>query len=86
MPEVYDFPKGFAGGMNISVSPDQINTNQSPNMINCSYDDGGVPSKRFGFSKLTEITLGSNPIQGMTEFSDVFLMVSGGAIFKKNEV
>jgi hypothetical protein len=90
MSETYDFPDGFAGGMRIDLSPDKIPSNASPSMVNCNFSGGGVPTKRFGYSKLVDVTLGSTPIQAMTEFktgsATHFLIVCGGAIYKKNEV
>jgi len=83
-PDPYSFPSGYAGGMNISVNPDQIAENQSPDMINTNYDGGSVPNKRYGFSRIVDSSLGDTPIQHMAEFGDYFLAVCGGAIYKKN--
>ncbi|AEG59370.1 hypothetical protein [Desulforamulus ruminis] len=68
-PAPFAFPDGFAGGMNISVTADQIATNQSPDMLNMNYDNGGVPGKRYGFTR--ETGLGSQPIRGLYEFRKV---------------
>ena len=87
-PAPYDFSNGFSGGMNISVSPDQIAPNQSPDMVNCNYDGGGVPTKRFGLSKAYDVSLGTGPIRHMAEFTMIgadteFLIVHGGNIYKE---
>lgn len=87
--QVYDFPQGFSGGMNISVSSDQISPNSSPSMENCSYDEGGIPGKRMGFSRTHAITLGPTPIRDMVEFAQIgqateFLVICGGGLFKQN--
>lgn len=86
--QVYDFPNGMAGGMNISVSPDKIDPSASPSMQNMCYM-GGVPSKRPGFSRINAESLGPTPIRDMANFiqigkEDVFLVVQGGRLFKKN--
>ena len=86
--QTYSFTNGFSGGMNIAVSPDQIAPNQSPSMENCNFDGGAIPSKRFGYSKLTEIILNPTPIRTIAEFKTngevELLVVCGGALFKKN--
>jgi hypothetical protein len=87
----YDFPNGFSGGMNISVSPDQISPNQSPDMSDCNYDEGGVPSKRYGLTRVNATSWGETPIRGMYEFyklgSDVpiFLVAHGGKLYSYDE-
>jgi hypothetical protein len=87
----YDFPNGFSGGMNISVSPDQISPNQSPSMQDCNYDDGGIPTKRYGFSRVNALSWGT-PIRGTHEFyqigqSDpIFLIAQGGKLWSYNEL
>ena len=84
----YDFSDGFTGGIRIDMSPDKIPTNSSPDMENINYNDGGIPTKRFGFSKLSEIVINPTPIRLMTEFKTggvtEFLVVCGGSLFKKN--
>jgi hypothetical protein len=88
--QTYDFPNGLSGGMNISVSPDQISPNQSPDMGDCNYDEGGVPSKRYGLTRVNALSWGT-PIRGMYEFyklgSDVpiFLIVHGGKLYSYDE-
>lgn len=84
----YSFSQGFSGGMNISVSPDQVLPSQSPDMVNMNYDDGGVVTKRRGFSRAYSGSLGTGPIQHMTEFTRIgaateFLIVHGGNIYKE---
>lgn len=86
-PPPFDFPDGFAGGMNISVSPDQIAINQTPDVLNMTLD-GGVWTKRYGFERLN--TWGDTPIQGMHLFHRVgqpteFLFAQGGHLWKLNE-
>lgn len=87
----FSFPNGFSGGMNISISPDQLLENQSPDMVNCSYDGGGVPSKRFGLTKVTSTSWGLTPIRGIHEFykigssEPIFLIAHGGKLYSYNE-
>jgi len=90
-PAPFSFPDGFAGGMNISVSADQIALNQSPDMLNMNYDAGGVPTHRFGFERLNAESWGVTPIRGMYEYhkidgTAVFLVAWGGKIWSYNIV
>jgi len=83
----YDFPNGFSGGMNISVAPDQLIGNQSPDMSDCDYSGGGVPTKRYGLSRVFEVSLGATPIRHMVDFPRVgedteFLIIQGGKLLK----
>ena len=84
----YAFTDGYVGGLRIDMSPDKIPSNSSPDIENINYDDGGILTKRFGFSRLYEDSLGPTPIRLMTEFStggnEEFLIVCGGNLFKKN--
>lgn len=84
----YDFPNGFTGGMRIDLSPDKIPPNSSPDMQDINYDYGAVPTKRHGFSKISELVLNPTPIRAMTEFktggNTEFLIVCGGSLFKQN--
>jgi len=89
-PSVYDFPQGFAGGLNISVSPDQLATNQSSDTSDCNFDSGGIPSKRYGLTRISDLSLGTTPIRHMIEFPRIeeeteFLAVCGGNIYRKIE-
>jgi hypothetical protein len=87
----YSFPEGFCGGMNISVSPDQIAANQSPDMSDMNYDGGGIPTKRRGLTKVNEQSFGKTPIRGMYDFykngSDkpIFLIAHGGKLYSYDE-
>ena len=86
--ETYSFDSGYTGGLRIDMSPDKIPANSSPNMENISYDDGSIPTKRHGFSKLSTLVLNPTPIRLMAEFKTggvtEFLIICGGNLFKKN--
>lgn len=84
-PEPYSFPYGFAGGENISVTPDQILPNQSPDMINMNYNAGGKLINRTGFDALNT-TWGVHPVRGIYLFrklsgSDVILVAWNTKIY-----
>jgi len=66
--QVYSFPMGYAGGINISESADLIAQNQSPDMQNMNYDAGGVPTKRFGFDAVNAAAWGAQPLRGLWEY------------------
>lgn len=66
--QVYDFPAGFSGGIDISKSADLIAQNKSPNMVNVNYDGGGIPTKRYGFDLLYESHT-TNDIRGIYEYT-----------------
>ena len=77
--------------MNISVSGDQIGPSQSPSMENISFDNGGVPNKRFGFSRVNATSWGITPIRGTHEFyqigsgEPIFLIAHGGKLYSYDE-
>ena len=89
--QTYDFPQGMAGGMNISVAPDQIAPNQSSDTQDMNFDSGGIPSKRYGFSRVNATSWGATPIRGIHEFyrigitEPVFLIAHGGKLYSYNE-
>lgn len=84
-PAPFDFPDGFTGGMNISVSADRIRLNQTPDAMNMHLDNG-VWAKRFGFDRVNNASWGATPIQGMTAFyriaqEPVFVIAHGGKLW-----
>lgn len=86
--KVYTFPAGNTGGMNTRLQPDQILSNQSPNMLNMCYREG-VPSNRVGFNKVNASSWGATKIRGMCEYqkigtASVFLVAWGGKIYSFN--
>lgn len=84
--ETFDFPQGYAGGMDISQSPDLISKNKSPDMQNMNYDAGGVPTKRTGFKKVNTNAYGTEDVRGLFEYeksdgSLVLLMAWNGKLW-----
>lgn len=88
-PAPYTFPYGFAGGVNLAVTPDQASPNQSPNMLNMNFDAGGKMINRKGFDAVNGTSWGATPIQGMGIFrksngSTVTLVAWGGKVYSFN--
>lgn len=85
----FSFPSGFAGGMNTRYTGDLIENNQSPDMQNMNYDDGGVPTKRAGFSRLNN-SWGASGVQGFYDYwitgatSPVYMLAWGGKMYSFN--
>ena len=73
------------------MSPDKIPPNSSPNMSDMNYNDGAIPTKRFGASRVNAVSWGATPIQGTFEFyligvtAPIFLVAHGGKIYSYNE-
>lgn len=60
-------------------------------MENSNYDSGGIPSKRYGFSRVNPTSWGLTPIRGIYEFykigstTPIFLIAYGGKLYSYNE-
>lgn len=52
-------------GMNLSVTPTQIDNSQSPDMLNMNIDERGALNKRTGYNRVFSPSLGSGQINGM---------------------
>ncbi len=63
----YNFPNGFAGGMNTSVNADAIAPNETPNVCDMELRHG-VWSKRYGYIRVNAESWGKSPIRGMYDF------------------
>ena len=59
--------KSFAG-INTSVTPTQINDNQSPDMLNFNVDERGALNKRTGYKKIFDTPIDNASITGLFEF------------------
>lgn len=55
-------------GMNLSVSPTQIDQSQSPDMLNMRIDTRGALNKRTGYTRVFETHLGPGKINGLFPF------------------
>lgn len=57
-------------GINLSVTPTQIDDNQSPDMLNMNIDERGALNKRTGFEKVFA-SLGPGKINGIYQFEKI---------------
>lgn len=73
-------------GMNLSVTPTQIAPNQSPDMLNFMIDDDGALTKRTGYERIFETSLGEGQINGLYEYRKtdgtvLFLLAHGTKLY-----
>lgn len=73
-------------GINLSVTPTQIDDAQSPDMLNMHTDERGALTKRTGYKRIF-LDNDIGPINGMTVFSrpdgtNEFLFVGGNKLYK----
>jgi len=76
-------------GINLAVTPTQIDDHQSPDMLNMHIDEQGALNKRTGYKRIF-LTLGEGKINGMTTFrksdgSTDFLFSHAGKLYKTDE-
>ena len=74
-------------GMNLSVTPTQIDQNQSPDMLNMNIDERGALNKRTGYERVYAKNLGEGPISGMHYFqkpdgTGTILFVHNGKLYE----
>ncbi|WP_243299141.1 DUF2460 domain-containing protein [Bacillus litorisediminis] len=55
-------------GMNLSVTPTQIDQSQSPDMLNMNIDERGALNKRTGYERVFPTSLGVGQINGLYEY------------------
>lgn len=55
-------------GLNLSVTPTQIDDHQSPDMLNVHSDERGALNKRTGFERVFPTSLGNGAINGLYEY------------------
>jgi hypothetical protein len=55
-------------GLNLSVTPTQIEDHQSPDMLNMQIDQRGSLNKRTGYTRVFPDSLGTGQINGMFEY------------------
>jgi hypothetical protein len=86
----YSFPKGYYGGMNTSVKPDQIADNETPDVKNMELRNG-IWCKRYGFKRVNATSWGAHPIRGMYEYwkegasTPIVLVAWNGKLYSYNE-
>lgn len=76
-------------GMNLSVTPTQIDESQSPEMLNFNVDERGALNKRTGYERIFQTSLGPGAINGMYEFRKtdgtiIFLVAHGTKLYKQS--
>ncbi|WP_050613334.1 hypothetical protein [Bacillus testis] len=76
-------------GMNVGVTPTQIDQSQSPEMLNMNIDERGALNKRTGYERVFPTSLGSGPVNGLYEFvktdgTAIFLMAHGTKLYKQS--
>jgi hypothetical protein len=55
-------------GLNLSVTPTQIDDHQSPDLLNVSSDERGALNKRTGYERVFPASLGTGAINGAYEY------------------
>lgn len=75
-------------GMNVGVTPTQIDQSQSPEMINMNIDERGALNKRTGYERVFQESLGPGQINGLYEYRKAngethFLIAHGTKLFKQ---
>lgn len=76
-------------GINTSVTPTQIDFNQSPDMLNYNIDERGALNKRTGYTRVFANSLGVGKINGMFEYrkkdgSTIFLFAHGTNLYTQS--
>ncbi|WP_394139550.1 hypothetical protein [Cytobacillus oceanisediminis] len=75
-------------GMNLSVTPTQIDNSQSPDMLNVNIDERGALNKRTGYERVFPTSLGVGTINGLYEYRKTsgevfFLLAHGTKLYKQ---
>lgn len=76
-------------GLNLSVTPTQIDQSQSPDMLNMHIDERGVLNKRTGYERVFPTSLGAGPINGLYEYQKtdgtvIFLLAHGTKLYTQS--
>lgn len=76
-------------GINLSVTPTQIDPNQSPDMLNMNIDERGALNKRTGFERVFPTSLGLGQINGLYEYRKpdgtvLFLLAHGTKLYTQS--
>jgi hypothetical protein len=78
-------------GINLAVTPTQIDQAQSPDMLNMNIDERGSLNKRTGYQKVFPRVIGEGQINGIflfrkTDGSEKFLVAHGEKLYSTTEV
>lgn len=76
-------------GINLSVTPTQIDQSQSPDMLNMNIDERGALNKRTGYERVFPTSLGAGAINGMYEYRKIdgtvlFLLAHGTKLYTQS--
>lgn len=71
-------------GMNLSVTPTQIDQSQSPDMLNMNIDERGALNKRTGYERVFTTSLGPGAINGIYELDEGFLIAHGTKLYTQS--
>ncbi|WP_416731371.1 phage tail fiber protein [Fictibacillus sp. JL2B1089] len=77
-------------GINLSVTPTQIDDNQSPSMLNVNISERGALNKRKGYTRVLTNSIGLGRINGMHLYkkkdgTSIFLFSHGTKLYKTND-
>lgn len=73
-------------GVNYSATPTQIDTNQSPDMLNMHIDERGALNKRTGYKRIIPQSIGPGKIKGMYLYKNQFLIAHGTKLYKTDKL
>lgn len=78
-------------GINLSVTPTQIDNSQAADILNMNIDERGALNKRTGYTRIFATPLGLGKINGMFEFRKKdgtveFLFAHGTKLYKTDRI
>lgn len=78
-------------GINLSVTPTQIDDHESPDMLNVHLDNRGTPHKRTGYERLFDTYLGDGKVNGIFDFkktdgTNEILFAHGGFLYRLDDL
>lgn len=68
-------------GINLSVTPTQIDDHQSPDMLNVNIDERGALNKRTGYQRVFPTSLGTGQVNGLFMFNNTLLLAWGTKLY-----
>ncbi|AYC29643.1 phage tail fiber protein [Paenisporosarcina cavernae] len=76
-------------GINLSVTPTQIDQSQASDMLNMHVDERGALNKRTGYEKKFDVSLGLGAINGIHLFhhenGEILLLAHGTKLYKQQD-